>query len=179
MRRLAVQVASPRLLIVTWSSTYTHLLSTVEVAWQPFRYVRLIPKCGDGLWSGWALPLKWRSGAGLTIGRDSKRVILPRSTILFRDSAPAHKVIRFAMVTLTWMTQLASLSGDCCAPSSTHQFITIGCLVKPDRSQRRDNLALHRQSRMRRIVRGFECSLVSTLEAIVLTGAHRYFERFA
>src|SRR5258707_10408954 len=83
------------------------------------------------------------------------------------------------MVTHSITRQLASLSGDCCALSSTHQFITIGCLVKPHRSQRRDDLALHRQTRMSRIMCGFERALVSTLEAVVLLRAHRHLESFA
>ena len=124
---------------------------------------RVAVRCGPNHWTGLKIPT----------GRD----LGPR----FSLETPHRpiKVIGLAMVTHSITQQLASLSGDCCAPSSTYQLITIGCLVKPHRSQRRDNLALHGQTRMSRIMCGLERALVSTLEAVVLARAHGDLEGFA
>src|SRR6266566_7218376 len=59
------------------------------------------------------------------------------------------------------------------------QLIPIRCFVDPHGAQRRDDLALHRQTCVRGIVGGLERALIRALEAVVLSAAHRDVEGLA
>src|SRR6476619_2170162 len=107
--------------------------------------------------------VSWRTGAGLTIGRDSSckiETVVSRDGLRFCSETP-HQPIRCLALVDRQLSLTASAAGsfppaiDVKAPSA-HQLITIRCLVDPHRSQGGDNLALHRQPRMGFVMGRFE-----------------------
>src|SRR5215471_5664143 len=126
--------------------------------------------------------MSWRTGAGLTIGRDLRRELklTVQPTIWFRDSAPAHKVLGVGLVHNSHsVTRLADGLQRSMSKHLRHQVIAIRCLIDPHGSQGGDDLALHSQSGMNGIVGGLKGAIVSALEAILITAAQGGLEGFA